>query len=425
MLPLRHLISDYIGGGWGKEAPDQEHNVPALVIRGTDLASVRLGALDDVPYRWHKLSNARSRTLRAGDIIFEVSGGSKDQPVGRSLLLDGKRVAQFHAASIPASFCKKIRPDQAKVDPYFLWAHLQLAWMDRRILKWQVQSTGISNFNFESFLDDFALDLPSLPAQRRIASILSAYDELIDNSQRRIKILESMARAFYREWFVHFRFPGHESVPRVPSPLGEIPQGWEVKPVDEAFEISGGGTPSRKEGDYWEGGTIQWYSPSDLTAAGTMFIDDSSDHITEVGLAQSLARMFSAGSVMLTSRATIGAIAINTQPACTNQGFITRMPNDQVPLYFLFHWLADNVPTFQRMASGATFKEISRGVFKTIEVLQPSSTLVGQFEVAVTPMARNVLALQRQVQNLRRTRDLLLPRLLSGGIPLDLEAVGA
>jgi type I restriction enzyme, S subunit len=261
--------------------------------------------------------------------------------------------------------------------------------------------------------------LPPLPVQQRIAAILSAYDELIENSQRRIKILEAMARGLYREWFVHFRFPGHENHPRVASALGEIPQGWEVKTVADAFVISGGGTPSRKEDSFWKNGTIQWYSPTDLTRAGAMFIDDSSDHITELGLAQSSARMFPARSVMLTSRATIGAISINTQPACTNQGFITCLPNERVSLYFLFHWLTENVPTFQRMASGATFKEISRGVFKTIDFLQPPDALVGRFEAIATPMAAQVLSLQRQIQNLRRTRDLLLPRLLSGQINVE------
>jgi len=129
--------------------------------------------------------------------------------------------------------------------------------------------------------------------------------------------------------------------------------------------------------------------------------------------------MFPARSVMLTSRATIGAIAINTHPACTNQGFITCQPNERVPLYFLFHWLIESVPTFQRMASGATFKEISRGVFKTIEFLQPLNDLVGRFEILATPLGEQVLALQRQVRNLRRTRDLLLPRLLSGKVAVD------
>lgn len=219
-----------------------------------------------------------------------------------------------------------------------------------------------------------------------------------------------------REWFVHFRYPGHEKVPVVDSPLGQIPKGWEVKTVVDSFEISGGGTPSRKVPEYWDQGAIQWYAPSDLTSAGAMFMDDSSDHITELGLAKSSARLFPAHSVMLTSRATIGAIAINSQTACTNQGFITCIPNERVPVYFLFYWVTENVPTFQRMASGATFKEISRGVFKTIEFLQPPEKLVRRFEDSAAPMAEQILTLQRQIRNLHQTRDLLLPRLLSGQV---------
>jgi type I restriction enzyme S subunit len=265
--------------------------------------------------------------------------------------------------------------------------------------------------------------VPPLPVQRRIGAILSAYDELMENSQRRIRILEAMARALYREWFVDFRFPSHEE-PRAASRLGDIPQGWEVKTVAESFEISGGGTPSRKETGYWDEGTIQWFAPSDLTAAGTMFMDDSPERITELGLAESSARLFPAFSVMMTSRATIGAIAINTHEACTNQGFITCLPNERVPLYFLFHWLTENVPMFQRMASGATFKEISRGVFKTIEFLHPSAVLVRRFESHVEPIAKQMLALQRQIHNLRQTRDLLLPRLLVGGFTLNETDLG-
>ncbi|NCY21140.1 restriction endonuclease subunit S [bacterium] len=87
----------------------------------------------------------------------------------------------------------------------------------------------------------------------RIAGILSAYDELIENCQRRIKILEEMARALYREWFVHFRFPGHESVPRVPSPLGDIPLGGEVEPFTEMADVLSGGTPKTDVAEYWDG----------------------------------------------------------------------------------------------------------------------------------------------------------------------------
>ena len=305
--------------------------------------------------------------------------------------------------------------NEHKYDPFFIY-HLMTTLRDELIANAGGAATPIIN---KSAFSEIEVNVPPLPVQKRIAGILSAYDDLIENCQRRIKILETMARSLYREWFVNFRFPGHENIPFVPSPLGNIPQGWEVKTVAESFEIIGGGTPSRKQVKYWDGGTIQWFSPSDLTGAGSMFMDDSRDHITGLGLAKSSARLFPAGSALLTSRATIGAIAINTYEACTNQGFITCLPNDRVPLFFLFQWLTENVPTFQRMASGATFKEISRGVFKTILFLHPPAKLVRSFEDAASSMAEQTLAIQRQIKNLRRTRDLLLPRLLSGQVNIE------
>ncbi len=261
--------------------------------------------------------------------------------------------------------------------------------------------------------------LPPPAVQRRIAGILSAYDDLIENCERRIRALDEMARALYREWFVEFRYPGHEKTPLVDSPLGRIPKGWELRSVSDSFEILGGGTPSRKEPEYWTDGTVEWFSPTHLTSARTMFMDTAGERITERGLAESSAKLFPARSVMMTSRATIGAIAINTTPACTNQGFITCIPNERMPLLSLFHWLRSNVALFERMASGATFKEISRGVFRTIDVLLPPSTLVQSFEAIAGPMAEQSLRLQRSLRNLRETRDLLLPRLLSGQLPVE------
>jgi type I restriction enzyme S subunit len=292
--------------------------------------------------------------------------------------------------------------------------------IDTLKLKMQDVSRGTTQDNLSvDKLLTFDFRVPPLSVQRRIAGILSAYDELIENNQRRIRILEEMARALYREWFVNFRFPGHEKVKLVPSPLGNIPQGWEVKPVSDSFQVIGGGTPSREELDFWNDGKIQWFTPRDLTGAEAMFMDDSSDHITPLGLQKSSARMFPPYSVMLTSRATIGAIAINTNEASTNQGFITCVPNENVPIYFLYHWLSENVPQFRRLASGSTFKEISRGVFKTISFLHPCQLLLSRFELQAETIAGQILILQRQIKNLRRTRDLLLPRLLSGQLNLE------
>lgn len=148
-------------------------------------------------------------------------------------------------------------------------------------------------------------------------------------------------------------------------------------------------------------------------------MDGSSSKITSLGLRKSSARLFPPFSVMMTSRATIGAIAINTREACTNQGFITCIPNHRFPLYLLLHWLRDNVEMFISLASGATFKEISKGVFKEIKLLVPRQDIVERFEHTVGPMMHQSLLLQRKNANLRAQRDLLLPKLVSGEIDVS------
>jgi type I restriction enzyme S subunit len=292
-------------------------------------------------------------------------------------------------------------------------------------LKLAMQSASLGTTQDNLSLDKllrFDFLIPTLLTQQRIAAILSAYDDLIENNTRRIAILEEMARRLYEEWFVHFRFPGHEGVEFGETELGRTPSDWLVQTVSETFDITGGGTPSKKICEYWADGTIAWFSPTDVTRAGTTFMDASSSKITELGLKKSSARLFPPFSVMMTSRATIGAIAINPTEACTNQGFITCIPNDSFPLYILLHWLRDNVDMFISLASGATFKEISKGVFKEIKLLVPPKDIADRFEQTVGPMMQQALVLQRKNANLRAQRDLLLPKLVSGEI--DVSAAG-
>lgn len=282
-----------------------------------------------------------------------------------------------------------------------------------------------------ALLKQMQVSLPPLPTQKKIASILSAYDDLIGNNERRIKILEEMAQNLYREWFVNFRFPllrsdgsyaghaGHEKVKMVDSPLGKIPEGWEVLKVDDAFTVLGGGTPSKKEPAYWDGGDVNWYTPTDLTKSNALYAFSSGLQITELGLQKSSAKMFPAGSVMMTSRATIGAMAISETDACTNQGFIISIPNERCPASFIYYWIKENMENILNHASGATFKEIGRRTFKNFDILLPEGTVIVSWNDLVTPMWNDIRCLLRKNIALRQTRDLLLPKLISGGLDLS------
>lgn len=245
------------------------------------------------------------------------------------------------------------------------------------------------------------IPLPPLPIQRRIAGILSAYDELIENSQRRIKILESMARALYREWFVHFRFPGHEHHPHVPSPLGEIPKGWEVKKLGKLADISWGDTSTTKAAYVEEGYAA--YSASGL--------DGKLDHYD-----------FDRLGIVLSA---IGAQCGKTWLArgkwsCIKNTIRFWSKNECVSTEFLF--IATLGQDFWPRR-GAAQPFISQGDAERIDVLIPDPGTMNSFTIFAADSLKHIAMLDSQIQNLRRTRDLLLPRLLSGQI--DVEAVAS
>lgn len=179
VVTLRDVIKSYIGGGWGKEEPDKKYSGPAYVIRGTDIPKVAVGDVSTCPLRYHTPSNLDTRVLQDGDLVFEVSGGSKGQPVGRSLLVTSMFLNQFNQKVICASFCKLIRPNQDKISPFQLYEQM-LSWYANGIIeKYQVQSTGISNFRFESFIDEEKVVLPPQEVRDKFEHIVSPlFDEI-------------------------------------------------------------------------------------------------------------------------------------------------------------------------------------------------------------------------------------------------------
>jgi type I restriction enzyme S subunit len=189
--------------------------------------------------------------------------------------------------------------------------------------------------------------------------------------------------------------------------------------LGQAFEYTGGGTPSKAVDRYWQNGSINWFTPSDITNADGIFLECSGEQCTEEGYANSSAKMFPPYSVMLTSRATIGAIGINTTPACTNQGFITCIPKERYPLPYLYHWLKLAKPHFELLAGGATFAELTKGTFKNIEILTPPEHVVTQFADIESPLFKEIEILLVTNKKLVETRNLLLPRLISGKLSVE------
>ena len=206
---LKDLIEVSKDGEWGKGEPSED-SVEMLCIRGTDFEDVRFGNTKLTPRRHIAKKAFERKALRPWDLIIEAAGGTKDQITGRTVLL---RPNVFSDSELPltcASFSRFIRLKTDLCDPEFMFWYLQYLYHAGFMHAYHTQHTGVARFQWTTFSEREPLALPSIRAQRRIANVLSSYDELIQNNQRRIGVLESMARNIYREWFVNFRFPGHE-----------------------------------------------------------------------------------------------------------------------------------------------------------------------------------------------------------------------
>ena len=244
-----------------------------------------------------------------------------------------------------------------------------------------------------------------------IAGILSAYDDLIENNRRRIQLLEQAARLLYKEWFVRLRFPGHEHT----KIINGIPEGWEKKKIADVCETIGGGTPSTRVAEYWDG-DITWVVPSDITRNDCLVLLNSGRKITEKGLRESSARMVPPETILMTSRASVGFFALMDYAVCTNQGFINIIPHDEnMRMYLLFN-LMSRVEEIRSNAKGTTYPEISKSRFRDMDIVVPADAIVYEFSGFASNIIHQLRTLKRSVFKLTKARDILLPRLMNGEI---------
>ena len=252
-----------------------------------------------------------------------------------------------------------------------------------------------------------------LPVQQRIAGILSAYDELIENSQRRIKILESMARALYREWFVHFRFPGHENHPRVASPLGKIPQGWEVKKLGDLMTYSRRATKPGAQLEERRYVPIDCLPPKSLALLEARPIEE----------AQSSLQLFENGDILFGAmRPYFHKVVVAPFPGVTRTTCFVFKPVR--PEWHAFATMTAfdeaTVAYANAHSQGATIPyAVWDGSLSEMPLVLPSTEVLQRFEADVAPMLARLGQSFFALGNLRRTRDLLLPRLLSGQIEVE------
>lgn len=256
------------------------------------------------------------------------------------------------------------------------------------------------------------IELPSLKDQKRIVDILSAYDDLIENNQKQIKLLEEAAQRLYKEWFVDLRFPGHENTKIVDG----VPEGWRVASIADICDTVGGGTPSTKIQSYYEKGDILWVTPTDITRNFSLALLDTEKKITPEGLKNSSAKMLPAETILMTSRASVGFFGMCKYEVCTNQGFISCIPKrENLQMYLLFN-LKSRVEEIRQKAGGSTYLEISKTVFRELKIILPKDEVLAEYQKNVHDIFDEIYCRTEMIKSLVDMRNRLLPKLMSGEV---------
>ncbi|MBI5222251.1 MAG: restriction endonuclease subunit S [Candidatus Magasanikbacteria bacterium] len=257
--------------------------------------------------------------------------------------------------------------------------------------------------------------IPEIKTQKQIADVLSAYDDLIENNTKRSKILEQIAQAIYKEWFVYFRFPGHEKVKMIDSKteFGKIPEGWEVKRLEENFEIVLGGTPSRANPDYW-GGDIPWINSGEVNH---LRIISPSELITKKGLDNSATKLMPKRTAVLAiTGATLGQVSLLEIECSANQSVVGVYDKDALYSEYLYLFVSSQIEDIISKSGGSAQQHINKKIIEEYPILLPPEKDIENFNKTIRPPFDLLSDLLFANQNLRQARDLLLPKLVGGEI---------
>lgn len=289
-----------------------------------------------------------------------------------------------------------------------------------------------------NYIHEIIVTLPSVIEQKKIAAVLSAIDAKIELNNRINAELESLAKTIYDYWFVQFDFPfdfaqGKPSADGKPykSSGGEmvyveegkgdraIPAGWEIGTLYDLANIAGGSTPSTANPlNFCKNGTA-WITPKDLSLnIGNKFISKGELDVTEAGMKDASLKIFPKDTILLSSRAPIGYMAISRNNVTTNQGFKSFIPNKGFSTPFVYYAIKNSMQSIVQYASGSTFKEISLTSIKSIQVCLPDKIVVDLYTEKVKPIFRQQDILEQENQQLNQLRDWLLPMLMNGQVSI-------
>ena len=379
-------IMDLIGGGTPKTTKPEywDGDIPWLSVKDfnndfrfvyeTEKHITELG-----------LNNSSTKLLQAGDIIISARG----------------TVGEIATIPFPMAFnqsCYGLRAKKEIVTADFLYYLIK---HNIHVLKKNTHGSVFDTITRDTFAG-IEVDIPDMDSQSKIAEILSNIDEKIEVNVRINENLEQQAQAYFQELFVDNADPE-----------------WTTGTISDLGTVVGGSTPSKAKPEYYTETGIAWITPKDLSINKSKFVFHGENDITELGLKNSSATIMPEGTVLFSSRAPIGYIAIAAGEVTTNQGFKSVVPKSEVGTPFVYFFLKNTLPVIEGMASGSTFKEVSGSTMKNVPAIIPDAETLAKFSDFCAPIFAQQRILEGQNHSLAILRDNLLPKLMSGEIDVS------
>lgn len=390
-----------------------------------------------------KAEELKRHRLYDGDILFARRGV---QATGHTAMVRPTEVGFICGTG---AIRLRVRENSNELYPSFLAQFLSLS-TSVEWFKFHAIGATMPNLN-EGIISSFPLPVPLISEQRAIASVVSALDDKIELNRRLNETLERMAQAIFRDWFVDFgpvrrKAAGETDAVAImggltpdaaraaqlaalfPDGFGDddLPEGWTETAIGDLVKPQGGSTPSTGDEALWSPPRHYWATPKDLSNMTDPALFQTARQISDAGLAKITSGLLPPGSVLLSSRAPIGYLAIAQVPVAINQGFIGLAPTAEVGSSYLYCWCKANMDKIVANANGSTFQEISKKNFRPITSAFPADRrLIAEFGLAADPLFARLIAAAIESRTLTETRDYLLPRLMSGAVRVVGESEAA
>lgn len=410
---------DFIDGDRGTNYPSKSELIANGYCVFLNTGNVKKTGFDFTQVEFideEKDKKLRKGKVRQGDIVLTTRG-----TVGNVALVTSD--TPFKNIRINSGMVI-VRTDPEKYDPYFILLFFRSSLFQKQCLSHGSGSAQpqlpISALKYISFPN---IDIDH---QRKVVSAASCIDKKIELNNRINAELEAMAKTLYDYWFVQFNFPDANGKPYKtsggkmvynPTLKREIPQGWEDGTLEDLGQIVGGSTPSTQSPENFTTKGTPWITPNDLSNnQGNKYISRGGQDVSAEGIKNASLKKYPAGTVLLSSRAPIGYMAISRNEVTTNQGFKSFIPNKGFSTEFIYYMVKNSLKSITQYASGSTFKEVSGGTLKTVKVVLPSVAMSDAFTEKVKPIFSQQDFIERENAELTKLRDWLLPMLMNGQV---------